>query len=249
MTAFLKIDRCASCGREIPWDWVAPAKVGDKLLAGTGVWRSALSDGLCADCVDAAEQRLRKDRQATARRKQFIRMVGVKPYRRFTFGQYRLTADNRAAFDYAQQFDASTQNLYLWGSCGVGKTHLAVAILRSALARGTSISLVTPFQLVRKLRMKTPEDEQQTVDAFARVGVLVIDDLGTGTASSFGRQALQEILDARDFHDRAGLVITSQWSPERLANRWNDRAIPSRLNGMCRVLQIKGADGRAKSVS
>src|SRR5262249_15444708 len=151
-------------------------------------------------------------------------------------------------FEAAQQFDASRGNLYLWGPWGVGKTHLAVAVLRRSFARA-SAALVTPAQLVRKLRMETPDDEQHAIDFFIGVGVLAIDDLGVGAETSYARQVIQEILDGRAFKDRGGLVVTSPFSLNTLARRFNDRAIPSRLTGMCCVIEVKGSDGRGPGAS
>src|SRR5262245_16664535 len=246
MSAFLKIDRCQSCRRDLSWEWIPPPTLKGTRLAGTGVWRSTLVDGLCPDCIEADRVRLQNDRRAGALRAQFERIIGgPKPCRQFTFDQYRISPGNRMAVECAEKFDAATQNIYFWGPCGVGKTHLAVALARASFTRGASISMVTPFQLVRRLRMKSPEEEQQVIDAFVRLGVLVVDDLGSGGDTPFARQVLQEILDARDFQERGGLVVTSQYPPEALARRWNDHAIPSRLHGMCRIVQIRGVDGRA----
>jgi DNA replication protein DnaC len=92
--------------------------------------------------------------------------------------------------------------------------------------------------------MKSPEDEQRVLEGFIRVPVLVVDDVGAGSETAYARQALQEILDGRDFEDRGGLVVTSQFSLNALSGRLNDRSIPSRLAGMCRVIEIRGPDHR-----
>jgi DNA replication protein DnaC len=244
MTAFLKIDRCKVCCLEIPWEWVPPVDLRGKLLAGTGVWRSALVDGVCPKCAQAIEERHQQERRTCTLREQFIRELGVKPYRKYRFEQYQVTPGNKAAFERAKGFNPSNDNLYLWGPCGVGKTHLAVAILRRCFARGGSIALVTPFQLIRKLRMKPPNEEQREIDGFIRVQALVLDDFGDGTETPYARQILQEILDGRDFNDRGGLIVTSHHSLTALARRFNDRSIPSRLAGLCQVVEISGGDHR-----
>jgi DNA replication protein DnaC len=245
MTAFLKIDRCKSCHQETPWEWVPPVPVGGNTLAGTGVWRSALVDGLCIRCVEVLETKHQRERRAHSLREEFTRLVGgTKPYREFTLDRYRVAAGNTAAFEAAKRFDASKDNLYLWGPCGVGKTHLAIAILRRSFGRGASGAVTTPFQLIRQLRMKPPEEEQRTVERFIRVSVLVLDDMGVGTETTYARQALQEILDGRDFDERGGLVVTSQHPPEVIARRMGNRAIASRLLGLCDVIELRGADRR-----
>lgn len=245
MTAFLKIDRCRLCQQQWPWEWVPAVPLGGKTLAGTGVWRSTLVEGLCDGCREAMAKDLERERRTNRLREQFIRQLGgVRPYREFTFERYRVTPTNRVAFEHAAAFNQSKVNLYLWGPCGVGKTHLAVAILRRSFARNVSIALVTPFQLIRQVRMKNPDEEQRTLDGFIAVGTFVLDDLGAGAETTFGRQILQEILDGRAFHDRGGLVVTSQFSPATLAKGMGDRAIASRLVGMCTVIGITGPDQR-----
>src|SRR5258708_2202669 len=140
MTAFLKLDHCRACGRDFPWEWVPPILVCAKPLAGTGVWRSSLIDGLCESCARAVDARRQRERRTHALREQFIRLLGgVKPYRDFTFERFRITSGNRTAVQLARQFDATKENIYLWGPHRVGKTHLAIAILRQWFPRCTSI--------------------------------------------------------------------------------------------------------------
>jgi DNA replication protein DnaC len=107
-----------------------------------------------------------------------------------------------------------------------------------------SVTIVRAFQLTRKVRMREPEQEQAGIDSFARAQVLVVDDLGIGPDTAFSRQILQEILDARDFNDRTGLVVTSQYSLDALADKLFTDSISSRLAGMCQVIKVSGVDGR-----
>ena len=51
----------------------------------------------------------------------------------------------------------------------------------------------------------------------------------------------------RDFSDRAGLVVTSAYSLGALAEKLGEDTIPSRLAGMCQVLEIQGFDHRLSS--
>jgi DNA replication protein DnaC len=248
MTAFLKIDRCLGCQQQKPWEWVPPILLAGKTLAGTAVWRSQLTNGLCPVCYAIKEANREKERRAYGLRDELIRLLGgEKPYREFTFDRFRICPGNRVALEAAQRFDCARDNLYLWGACGVGKTHLAYAAARSCFEQGHSMMVVTPPQLSRKVRMKDPDQEQAAIDRFVQVQVLVLDDLGMGHETAFARQILQEILTGRDFGDRAGLVVTSSYSLGALAERLGEDTIPSRLAGMCQVLEIKGFDHRLNS--
>jgi DNA replication protein DnaC len=94
--------------------------------------------------------------------------------------------------------------------------------------------------------MKEPEQEQAAIDRYIQLEVLVLDDLGVGPDTPFNRQVLQEILDARDFRDRSGLVISSKYNLNDLARKLNDDSIPSRLSGMCQIIEVKGVDCRVR---
>jgi DNA replication protein DnaC len=245
MTAFLKIDCCQSCRQDTPWDFVPPIMIGSKPLVGTGVWRTQLLDGRCPACVAASEADRTREREDRALRLRLIELLGgTKPQREFTFERYRPDPGNTVALQAAKQFDPSRDNLYLWGRTGVGKTHLAYAIAGERLQHRDTVAVLRASGLTRKLRMRTPDEEQQGIDQFVRVSVLVLDEMGIGTETAYSKQVLQEILDGRDFNDRGGLIVTSMYSPFGLATRWSDNSIPSRLAAMCRVIEVRGLDHR-----
>jgi len=176
-------------------------------------------------------------------RKELVYLLGgEKPYREFTFERYQVEPGNQLAYERSKNFSPACDNLCFWGPCGVGKTHLAYAVARRCFGESLSVTIVLAGQLSRKVRMKDPEQEQTAVDDLVGADVLVLDDLGTETA--YARQILQEILDGRNFRERAGLVITSKYSLDELAAKPVDDAIPSRLAGMCQVVEIKGVDRR-----
>jgi DNA replication protein DnaC len=245
MTAFLKIDDCAVCHRSLPWDWVPAVLLNGRPLAGTAVWRSQLLAGQCPDCLAAQQLERQKQQQALILRTQLINVLGgEKAYREFTFERFQVAPGNRLAFERCSHFNPSTDNLYLWGPCGVGKTHLAYAGARHCFEETLSVAILLSYQLSRKLRMRDPEQEETAMGEFLGAEVLVLDDLGVGPDTAYTRQLLQEILDGRDFADRAGLVVTSKYSLSALAQKLDDDAIPSRLAGMCQVVEIKGTDYR-----
>ena len=165
----------------------------------------------------------------------YLRLVrlggGEKPYRDFRFDNFSIEPENAEALGLARAFNADRDNLYLWGACGVGKTHLAFAIARAACEAGRTVEFLKPPQLLRRIRMRDPDEEQREIDRIARADVLVLDDLGIGNDTLFARQVFQEILDARTFSYRAGLVVTSKYSLGALASKLDDDTISSRLAG------------------
>lgn len=248
MTAFLKIDDCKNCHRALPWEWIPAVLLNGKVLAGTGVWHSQLVDGRCAACIAALETQRKNEQHAVAMRRNLVEFLGgERPCRELTFARYEVAPGNQLAYRRSKDFDPSAENLYLWGPCGVGKTHLAFAIARRCFEETLSVPILRPWQLSRKVRMKEPEQEQAAIDQIVNVEVLVLDDLGAGSDTPYSRQVLQEILDARDFNDRAGLVVTSKYSlDDDLAAKLVDDSIRSRLAGMCTAIELKGSDCRLR---
>src|SRR5450759_1405234 len=115
MAAFLKIDYCRDCGRNIPWEWVPPIILSGKSHPGTGVWHSLLLDGRCPNCIAALELKRQNQLRSLALRTALIQLLGgEKPYREFTFERYEVTSDNRLAFDQAKHFNPANDSLYLW---------------------------------------------------------------------------------------------------------------------------------------
>ena len=245
MTAFLKIDDCTSCQRTLPWEWTPAIFFGGKPLAGTGVWGSQLMDGLCPACLAAEEARRETERRTLTIRQALTQLLGgEKACREFTFERYKVAPGNQRAYERSKNFNPAADNLYLWGPCGVGKTHLAYAVARQCFEESVTVTVLPAYQISRRFRMKDPQQEQAGIDELALVEVLVLDDLGVGPDTAFSRQILQEFLDARDFRDRAGLVITSKYSLADLAAKLNEDTIPSRIAGMCQVVEVGGIDHR-----
>src|SRR6266567_3339423 len=173
MTAFLKIDDCKSCHRALPWEWTPAVFLGGRSLAGTGVWCSQLTDGVCSGCVSALQARREKERHALGIRKELIQLLGgEKPYREFTFERYQVSPGNQLAYQRSKQFNPALENLYLWGPCGVGKTHLSFASAKRCFEETLSVEILRPGRLSRKVRMKDPTDEQAAIDEIVSVEVL-----------------------------------------------------------------------------
>jgi DNA replication protein DnaC len=244
---FPQSEICIRCRKEIEQEWIAPVVCANRTLAGTGRWNSRLENDICPSCKESVAQvHANQNRELQARRRLIEIMGGEKPYREFTFARYEITAGNRTAFNKASGFNPESDNLYFWGSCGVGKTHLAYATARRSFEEGRTVAILKPSELLRQVRRwaKEPSEEQVAIDRFVRVDVLVLDDFGIGGDTQYARQILQEIFDGRVYKDRAGVILTSKYSLSQLAQKLDEDTIPSRLAGMCRVIEIQGLDHR-----
>ncbi len=223
--------------------------LGGRQAADTGVWRSQLEDGFCPECVAAKERRrAERERAEDVRQSLTLLLGGEKPFKEYTFDLFEITPGTRSAFDCAKSFDPSKENLYFWGPCGTGKTHLACAAFRGWFEKwygeNRTVIYTRPARLMRTVRQRDPEEETEIIARLAQADIFVLDELGVGADTSFARQVFQEILDARDSKYRAGLIVTGKYSPDALAEKLDDDTIPSRLVGMCRVVELSGRDHR-----
>jgi DNA replication protein DnaC len=183
-----------------------------------------------------------KERQVAIEKKEKLIQItgGVMAYECYTLDKFVKLASNEEAFELATAFNPDETNLFLWGRCGGGKTHLSTAVVRSQAEKGIRVSRQTVAEFLRNFRALDSPVEQEKISLFVRIPVLVWDDLGRGNISDFGLDVLCEITDKRLLNYRHGLIVTSNFNPDQLVARFHDDRLVSRLIGMCRVVKVEG---------
>ena len=204
--------------------------------------------GFCGSCtekkqaeIDAEKAVVARKATAEARVLQFLKQKGADEYH---FDKYQTELGNSEAFNAAKAFDPLRDNLYIFGPCGTGKTHLAGALFREALYAGHEAVIYTPPQLMRLFRGKESREEDALLKRFSLIPVFVIDDLGVGKATEFANQILYEIIGLREADYRNGLVITSNLSLDEIMVKMGEARFKSRVGGMCRAIRVSGKDRR-----
>lgn len=155
----------------------------------------------------------------------------------------------RICEEYADQVPrARTQNLFLTGSSGLGKTFLLRAIARRTAARGVLTHLYTANDLLNRIRADyfsrelTPESDLYTAQ------LLLIDDLGT--EPMWENITVEQLFALVDTRLSRGLntVISTNLSPVEVHSRYTER-IASRLfdKRACQALRLLGADVRKRA--
>ena len=136
--------------------------------------------------------------------------------------------------------------LVLWGPRGVGKTHLAVAVLLEICRRGGDAAFRTGKELMDELRAsnepRSGTSEAALQRAWMRLALLVIDDVGEERQTPYTAEAYWAILDGRY---RAGLplLITTHLNPDGLSAHIGEAAA-SRLSEHALMSEVLAGDSR-----
>lgn len=154
----------------------------------------------------------------------------------------------------AAQAKEDGRSLFVTGSFGTGKTHYAIAAMKYYIDNLPDSCFVQPFnrlpafitvpELLLKIRsvFSLQKCEDEIVDKYANVALLVLDDLGAEKTTEFSLQTLYIILNRR-YNEQLQTIITSNLTLDEVKDRLGDR-IASRVAGMCSVLKIVGKDRR-----
>src|ERR1700752_3340481 len=149
------------------------------------------------------------------------------------------------------------RGLLLTGPVGVGKTHLAVAILRELIARYQVRGLFYQFgALLRQIQDSyNPVSQNSELTVLAPVfnaDVLVLDELGASKPTDWVRDTMMQIINNR-YNEKRLTIFTTNYSDlrknEKEGETLEDRtgvALRSRLYEMCKTVVIEGDDYRKK---
>ncbi len=157
--------------------------------------------------------------------------VGLTPERRKTI---------RAAYDAAQRFAQRPQGwLLLSGGYGVGKTHLAAAIGNEVIRRGGQALFILAPDLLDHLRSSfnpsSPETYDELFDRLKNTPLLILDDLGSESATAWAQEKLFQLLNHR-YLRRLPTVITTNRPLSALEARIRSRLMDVDLVEHHRIL-------------
>jgi len=150
--------------------------------------------------------------------------------------------------------DEKDRGIVFIGSCGVGKTHLAVSLLKQVITEKGDTGLFYDFRdLLRDIQGSwNPASQASEIEVLRPVieaKVLVLDELGANKPTAWVRDTVAYIINSR-YNERKITIFTSNFldnpateGEETLTDRIDAR-LRSRLYEMCHTIEIKGKDFR-----
>lgn len=264
-------EKCEFCGRTLRHEGLA---LWGELIA----WAPFPEECTCEKAVEKRKQeeeqeRERKAAEAEAQRNQAMeekinRLLGdsgiKKRFQDRRFETFKTDTPQRkrawkTAKAYAENWDvhyADGTGLYIEGTNGTGKTHLAAAIAMELITtRRIPVICKTASDLLADIKSAFDGEEateRQVLEVYKKVDLLIIDDLGKEQCTDWSISTLYSIMNDR-YEEMKPTIITTNYNSDDLAialtpkgfDNLKVKAIISRLREVSQVLTMAWEDYRS----
>jgi DNA replication protein DnaC len=158
---------------------------------------------------------------------------------------------------FIEKYPQVDVGLIILGTCGVGKTHLAVSLLKQIIIEKGDAGLFYDFRdLLREIQASwnsvSQSSEWEVLKPVLDAKVLVLDELGANKPTEWVRDMIAHIINCR-YNDKKLTIFTSNYldvtgkqGEESLTDRIGAR-LRSRLYEMCKEVEVGGSDFRKEN--
>ncbi|MDD5110865.1 MAG: ATP-binding protein [Patescibacteria group bacterium] len=149
---------------------------------------------------------------------------------------------------------AGGKGIYLYGSVGTGKTHIAYAMKKhydwpseetpSGYRLGRNLQIHNMIDLMHEIRSDFDRTIKENPDdrITEYTGVMILDDFGAEKATDFVAETIYRLINHR-YERMLPTMFTSNCTLQELAEKLGERTT-SRIVEMCDVYNLAGGDRR-----
>lgn len=250
-----KLKKCEYCGRELN-------PIGlDYLYANFSPDNIEYERCTCKKAQEYWKEKDKKDYEIT-KRKHFREVInkiykqnniGMK-FQNLNFENFNSNSENELAIVIAKDYvnknitSRDTNGLIIMGKSGVGKTHLAASIANKLIENDKIVlmgRLTTLLDMIKETFKDNTKSENELIELYSNVDMIIIDDLGTEKISNWALEKLYTIIENRN-ENRLPIIITTRFDKQGLIERFSQSqdkqlvdAIISKLYQMCYGVTLK----------
>lgn len=196
-----------------------------------------------------ADETIAKQDRSIARKIQLARFPFMKSIADFDWNHAEI---NRQQVEnmLRLKFLEKNENIVFLGNCGLGKTHLAIAIAEKACRKGHNVLFAGAVDIINDLlAAKQISALDKGLKKYLSPKLLIIDELGYLPIDKLGADMLFQVISKR--YERGSIILTTN----RQYNEWghifnNDNVVASavldRIMHHCESVVIKGNSYRMK---